>query len=77
MTDNNENDPLCTTGHIPFDSDTTEANPTDAIPVPTDTTSVPPQDVRAVPVDSASESIRLKYAPEEADFDESDVSTCT
>ena len=75
MTDNNENDTLSTTGDIPFDSDMTEASTTNAITNATNTTSAPPQDVRTVPVDSRNKSIMLKYAPEEADFDESDVST--
>jgi len=42
-----------------------------------DTISVSPQDVRSVTVGSGVESIKLRYVPREAEFDQSDLSTQT
>jgi hypothetical protein len=42
-----------------------------------DTSSKPQQDVRVVPVEAGNESIKLRYAPREAEFDQGDLSTQT
>jgi len=77
MTTQNESGQCDTTAQPPSESEATAAKQIESAPFKAETTSAPPQEVRTVPLLSTHESVKLRYAPREANPGQSDSSTQT